>query len=144
MMMKYIEQLKQIENRKIILIAAGGLASCVLVAAMVYFGLRMVAPKLVNTGPSTSGETAPNSKERITKEADTLYQAGDAALKVGDTDKGITELKKALELYEQTDDVMKIEEIKDQISLAEYALKVEEGYKPTEAPKDKGKAPKAP
>jgi hypothetical protein len=143
-MMKYIEQLKQIENRKIIFIAAGGLASCVFVAAMVYFGLRMVAPKHVNTGSSTSGETTPNSKEQIAKEADTLYQAGDGALKVGDTEKGITELKKALELYEQTDDVMKIEEIKDQISLAEYALKVEEGYKSTEAPKDKGKAPKAP
>ena len=143
-MMKYVEQLKQIGNRKIILIAAGGLVSCLVVAAMVYLGLRMIAPKQANTGPSTSNETAPKSKEQIAKEADTLYQAGDAALQIGDTEKGISELKKALELYEQTDDVTKTEEIKDQIAMAEYALKVEDGYKSTETPEDNGKAPRAP
>jgi hypothetical protein len=132
--MKNVEFLSSMKNNRVLLIAAGGVVGSLVVAALVYFGLRTILPRNAQTNSPTNSQETPQGKDQIAKQADTLYQAGDAALKIGDAEKGIAELKKALALYEQTGDVMKVEEIKDQISLAEYAIKVESDYKSAETP----------
>lgn len=132
-------------NKRTILIAVASLAMCLVVAAVVYAGLRMLSPrKTESQAKSSSNPTSTaTSKEQLAKEADALFKTGDDALKVGDAKKGIESLKKAQILYEKLGDVMKVEEIKDQISLAEYSLSQASQQPAPEKIEDKGKAVKA-
>lgn len=139
--MKYPSSSK---SKKTMAFAAAGVAACVFAAAVVYAGLRMILPNTTRSKVPLYGTTIPPSKDQLAKEADKLFQSGDDALKVGDAKKGIAELTRALKLYEQTGDVMQIEAIKDQIALAEQAIKVEKGYESAQNPEDKAKTSNTP
>lgn len=145
--MKYnIRELLSTAKHRRLIMAGGALAACLVVGTLVYFGLRMIMPRnTVSQSHSTSNNKSTQSpKDQLVKQADALYKAGDDALKIGDTEKGIAELEKALKLYEQTGDVMKAEQTKDQIALAKYALEQEKQYESAEKQADKGKAVKTP
>lgn len=133
-------------NKKTIIVATVALAACLAVAVIVFVGLRMIVPKNTATKPETptSSETVPQTKDQLAKEADRLFQAGDDALKIGNAEKGIAELKKAQLLYDQIGDITKIEQIKDQIALAEHAIALQKEYVSADKLTDRGKTSNAP
>src|SRR5690606_79567 len=77
---------------------------------------------------------ASSSEEKI-KDADAFYDAADKALRVGDVKEGLDNLQKAQALYEGTDEVIKLEQTKDQIAAAKQALEAKKRY---EASQPKG------
>lgn len=124
------------QDKKKIYIVACAIIGCLLLATSLYAVLRQV--KNTSIEPQSTqqdDQPAASSSEEKIKDADAFYDAADKALRVGDVEEGLDNLQKAQALYEGTDEVIKLEQTKDQIAAAKQALEAKKRY---EAAQPKG------
>lgn len=131
--------MNKIQDKKKVYIVACAVVGCLLLATSLYAVLGQIKDSSQEPQPTQQdNQPQPSNSDEKIKNADALYDAADKALRVGDIEAGLDNLQKAQSLYEDTDEVIKLEQTKDQIASAKQALEAKKRY---EASRPQGATP---
>lgn len=134
------------DRNKKILLAVGAVVLCVFVGSVVYVALKTVAPKNNNyvTEEPSENTSELTAEERMVKDADAAFKAGQDAFNAGNSEEAVAKLNDAKKLYEQANDTVKAEQTVDYMSFVEQETMVEEEQQKREASPDDAKATNQP